>query len=84
MNNETNTDVAYKNFMKIFFSAYETTIPEIEKKKKKKKENKTISKSVVNRRDQKNLKKEKKSSSKVFTVNKKSKRGNIQNIQRLS
>ena len=40
MNNETNTDVAYKNFMKIFFSAYETTIPEIEKKKKKKKKTK--------------------------------------------
>ena len=50
MNNETNPDVAHKNFMKIFFSAYETTFPEIEKKKKKK----TFSKSVVNKRDKKN------------------------------
>ena len=37
MNNETNPDVAYKNFMKIFFSACETTFPEIEKKKQTKK-----------------------------------------------
>ena len=62
MNNETNPDVAYKNFMKIFFSAYETTFPEIEKKNKQKKQNKTFSKSVVNKRDKKNLKKETKSS----------------------
>ena len=46
MNNETNPDVAHKNFMKIFFTAYEPTSPEIEKKKKKPFPNQSLTKGI--------------------------------------
>lgn len=55
MNNETNPDVAYKNFMKIFSQLMK--LPSVKLKKKTTKKNKTFSESVVNRTDEKNLKK---------------------------